>query len=109
MIKQIPHFEGSNYTPEYDHIRLAKQYEVIRDLMLDGKWRTVQEINAITGFPETSISSQIRNLRKKKFGSFTVPKRRRGNVKQGLYEYQVTKPIESIYQSEDSGQWRFEI
>jgi hypothetical protein len=88
-------FDGPEFKPELDGERLTLQHEAIRDLMLDGKWRTLGEIASLTRFPEPSISAQLRHLRKPRFGSFVVEKRRRGDEKQGLYEYHVSaKPTE---------------
>jgi hypothetical protein len=84
-------FRGSDYVTILDAPRLTKQHERIRDLMLDGKHRTLSEIARATGDHEASISAQLRHLRKDDFGGFVVSKRRRGEGKQGLWEYQVTK------------------
>lgn len=45
--------------------------------MKDGKARTLKEIEDITGDPQSSISAQLRNLRKASFGSHVVTKQRR--------------------------------
>jgi hypothetical protein len=81
--------DGPEYQPEHDQERLNLQHEAIRDLMLDGTHRTLGEISAVTGYPESSISAQLRHLRKPRFGAYVVTKRRRGNEKRGLYEYHV--------------------
>lgn len=57
--------------------------------MKDGKWRTVQEIAAITGDPEPSVSAQLRNLRKREYGAHTVEKRVRGDRERCLWEYRL--------------------
>lgn len=87
--KKGPHFNGSDYIPKLDHGRLTKQMLTIKDLMIDGKWRTLQEIEYVTEFPQASISAQLRHLRKQRFGSFTVNKQRR--KLSGLFEYQLLK------------------
>jgi hypothetical protein len=89
MDKQ-PHFNGPDYVPDLDDARLGLQHERIRDLMLDGEWRTLNEISEKTGDPQASVSAQLRHLRKPRFGSFIVLKRRRGEDTQGLYEYHVS-------------------
>lgn len=81
-------FNGSDYVPERDDARLLTQLDEIRDLMLDGQWRSLNEIESITGHPPASISAQLRHLRKERFGSYTVEKTYKGN---GLYLYRVTK------------------
>jgi len=84
-----PHFNGPDYIPKLDHKRLTTQNQVIRDFMIDGKWRTLQEIENGTGFGQASISAQLRHLKKEKFGGFTLNKQRRKLA--GLFEYQILK------------------
>ena len=84
---------GPAYEPNLDRDRILKQHEALRDYFLShgwGKWRTLEELHEITGYPQASISAQLRHLRKEKFGSFIVLKRRR--EEQGLWEYQVQHP-----------------
>lgn len=87
-----PEFSGAGYEKELDYERLKGQVKVIYDLMKDGVWRTLQEIELATGFPQASISAQLRNLRKKSFGCQKVDKRRRGEEKNGLWEMQLIIP-----------------
>lgn len=82
-------FDGPDYEPENDRKRLTGQIERVFNLMRDGKWRTLSEIEKATGDPAASISAQLRHLRKPRFGSFTVEKQRRGDRKAGLFEYRV--------------------
>ena len=70
--------------------RLLQQHETIRDLMLDGRWRTLGEIAEKTDYPEASISAQLRHLRKPRFGKFRVEKQRRNGISSGLWEYRVS-------------------
>lgn len=84
-----PHFNGPAYDPEFDHERLTGQLRRIYQLMRDGEWRTMREINAATGDPEASISAQLRHLRKERFGSHTVERRSRGDRACGLWEYRL--------------------
>lgn len=85
-------FDGPEYKPPLDRARLSHQHVRIRELMLDGVWRTLGEIAAHTGDPEASVSAQLRHLKKERFGSFILDKRRRGVETNGLYEYRVRKP-----------------
>lgn len=55
-----------------------------------GAWLTLPELHAITGDPISSISAQIRHLRKPEHGSHTIEKRRRGESRCGLYEYRLS-------------------
>ena len=88
-MKKEPHFNGSDYVPALDFIRLSGQIKRIFDCMKNQQWRTLNEIASITNDPEASISAQLRHLRKDRFGGHTIIKRRRGDRKQGLFEYQL--------------------
>lgn len=57
--------------------------------MADGQWRTFAEIHALTGDGEASISAQLRNLRKNRFGAHQVERRSRGDRSRGLWEYRL--------------------
>lgn len=80
---------GPAYDPTMDGERLRKQHERIRGFMLDGRWRTLNEISIALGYPESSVSAQLRHLRKVRFGAYKVDKRRRGV---SLWEYRVSEP-----------------
>ena len=83
-------FNGPDYVPELDDVRLTGQVLRIFGLMKDGKWRTLSEIEEITKDPQASISAQLRHLRKERFGSHTIEKRRvEGKEKSGLFEYRL--------------------
>jgi len=78
-------FDGPDLTPE-DTTRLQAQMRRIYDLMSDGQWRTLAQIERATGDPQSSISAQLRHLRKKKHGSHQIDKRNLGG---GLWEYRM--------------------
>lgn len=82
---------GPAYEQSIDGERISKQHSAIRDLMLDGEWRTLSEISDFLHYPESSVSAQLRHLRKVQFGSYTVNKRRRKGAV-GTWEYQVCSP-----------------
>lgn len=84
-------FNGSDYIPEFDDERLKGQIKKIYELMIDGEWRTLSEIEQLTNFGQASISAQLRHLRKERFGNHVVNKRNRGVREKGLFEYQLTK------------------
>ena len=77
---------GDSYNPNKDGQRIKKQHEKIRDIMIDGVWRTLSNIESLTSYPQASISAQLRHLRKQKFGGYIVLKRRKGI---GLWEYKI--------------------
>ena len=70
-----------------DCARLEGQTLRIYRLMIDGIWRTLEEIQRATGDPQASISAQLRHLRKGRFGSNIVDKQRRGNQ----WEYRLQR------------------
>ena len=84
----------STFGPDYDEgrdgKRIAKQLETIRLYMLGSGWKTLREIAQDTGYPESSVSEDLRHLRKPDFGSYSVEKRRRGEG--GTWEYRVIAP-----------------
>jgi DNA-binding MarR family transcriptional regulator len=84
-----PHFNGSTYQAEFDFNRLTSQIEAIFELMKDGKHRTLGEIESLTGYPQASISAQLRNLKKDRFGKHKLYKKRRGSFEKGHWEYQL--------------------
>lgn len=88
-------FNGAEYQHEFDFKRLVGQIKRIHDVMIDGKWRTLAELELITGDPSASISAQLRNLRKQRFGSYIVDRRARGDRSQGLFEYRLAGRLET--------------
>jgi hypothetical protein len=79
-------FDGSDYVPKRDDVRLSVQYLRIFELMKDGVYRTLLEIEQKTGDPQASISAQLRHMRKERFGSHVINKIYLGK---GLYQYQL--------------------
>lgn len=82
-------FNGPVYDPKSDDVRLSGQIQRIYDLMIDGQWRTLNEISEATGDPPASISAQLRHLRKPRFGSHIIDKQSRGKRSSGLWEYRL--------------------
>jgi hypothetical protein len=93
--KTSPHFNGSDIDPDTDTRRLTGQIQRIYTCMMDGVWRTLGEIQDATNDPQASISAQLRNLRKPRFGSHTISKQHRGNRDCGLWEYRL-EPLHFI-------------
>lgn len=81
------------YETKLDGERIDTQRGRVARLMLlateQDRWLTLREIAAGTGFPEASISARLRDLRKARFGSYSVLRRRRGEPSRGLWEYSV--------------------
>lgn len=93
-------FSGADYKADRDFVRLSGQIKDIYNLMWDHKWRTVEEIRRVLEFkfreagkifPDNSIQAQLRNLRKKEFGLFEVPRRRRKDTNES--EWQLLPPF----------------
>ena len=85
---------GPDYDDELDGPRISKQHEAIRDFMLRvDDWKTLAEIECRLGYPQASISAQLRHLRKERFGGHIVEKRRR-HSEGGTWEYRVTQPVD---------------
>lgn len=80
------HFSGADYRAPRDQARLLTQLERIKNSMLDGQWRRLQEIAQLAQAPSASVSAQLRNLRKPEFGSWLVDRR---HIDRGLYEYRL--------------------
>tara|TARA_R110002020_G_scaffold141195_5_gene312843 strand:- start:120 stop:398 length:279 start_codon:yes stop_codon:yes gene_type:complete len=79
-------FNGNDYDHKRDSERLTNQYQRVFFLMQDGDWRSLRNIADSTGDPESSVSAQLRHMRKERFGNHTVEKKHEG---EGLYLYRV--------------------
>lgn len=91
-------FDGPCLIPEKDYPRLNRQTLRVFNLMVDGKWRTLDEISRITGDPLQSISARLRDLRKERFGAHAVDKRPRGERSRGLWEYRLIVRVKYVRQ-----------
>tara|TARA_R110002020_G_scaffold328551_1_gene544492 strand:+ start:371 stop:712 length:342 start_codon:yes stop_codon:yes gene_type:complete len=78
---------GPAYSESLDGNRIRKQQDAIYTYMRDGRWHTLEEISSL-GYPESSVSAQLRHFRKPRFGGHTILKRRRFSG-HGLWEYQL--------------------
>tara|TARA_R100000808_G_scaffold4752_3_gene15068 strand:+ start:12181 stop:12480 length:300 start_codon:yes stop_codon:yes gene_type:complete len=83
-------FDGVTFDERLDGDRLRKQWERVRDVMLDGRWHTLQEIGQRAGVrSDASVSARIRDLRKARFGGYAVDRER---VEGGLWVYRLREP-----------------
>jgi hypothetical protein len=86
-------FDGETFDGSMDTGRLGNQLQAVLDTMMDGEWWTIsdlrQRVEEITGGAPTpqSISARIRDLRKERFGSWEVERKRNDN---GLFWYRLT-------------------
>ena len=88
-----PTFDGASYSADRDGTRLAQQMGRVRRVMADGTWHTLAELAAECDAPEASVSARLRDLRKPRFGGYTVERR---YVSAGLFEYRLTQPAASL-------------
>ena len=83
-------------------VRVRTERDVVRDVMLSanecGAWLTLAELGAMTRYPETSISAQLRHLKKPQFGNYELEKMPRTRAGVDLddghgveWEYRVTR------------------
>ena len=88
-------FDGDTYDRGQDRDRLLTQLSRVRNTLLRnaGKWFMLEELSKIADASEASISARLRDLRKRKFGSYTIERRRvpGGN---GLHEYRMPPRID---------------
>lgn len=94
-------FSGAAYDPQLDRARLGLQIERVRAHMLSVEWITLRELKlalekkfAPALFPESSLSAQLRNLRKAEY-SYRLLKRRRAGAHgpgAGIFEYRLLRP-----------------
>lgn len=84
-------FSGYTYCRELDEVRLTSLLcKVLWHLLRSGSWWTLAQLRERCGGSEAGISARIRDLRKSRFGGFTIQRRRRpGAEKSGLWEYRL--------------------
>lgn len=82
-------FDGETYEPDKDRPRLNRQLQKVYSTVKAGRWHTLRELSDLLDEPEASISARLRDLRKPRFGSFEVQRRRRGDEKKGIFEYRL--------------------
>ncbi len=88
------------------------QREVLRDVMLAagkyGAWMTLRELGRLTRYGETSISAQLRHLRKANCGGYVLEKRVRKAEVIGaeehfvVWEYRLTPRRTCANRAEES-------
>lgn len=86
-------FDGHTFDAGYDLDRLTTQLGKVYRAMRAGDWMTLRELQDRVGGSEAGISARLRDLRKSKWGSHTVERRRRGEAKAGVWEYRLDANI----------------
>lgn len=71
---------------------MTKQLKAVYDIMKDGYWRTLPQIQQrIPEATTQSISARLRDLRKKQFGGFLVERKRLANKGNFAYRLDVER------------------
>jgi hypothetical protein len=83
-----PDFDGATYRRDRDQARLRGQLGRVADALADGRWWTLASLSAHTGDPEASVSARLRDLRKGKFGGYTVLAE---NTGAGTWRYRLAR------------------
>ena len=85
-------FKGETVNIVFDAARLNRQMRRVHEVMIDGIWRTLREIEAQTGDGQASISARLRDYSSNEYlrQRFIKERRRRGDPKLGIHEYRVT-------------------
>ena len=89
----LNNFDGATYDHARDGKRLGAQMEAVFDVMKNGNVRTLPQLAEITGYPESSISARLRDLRKPKFGGHRVDREYLGR---GLWSYRLVLQEEGL-------------
>jgi hypothetical protein len=86
-------FDGLGLS-EADVAALDTQLTAVRELMLDGRWRTLREIRDALPMEcdVASVSARLRDLRKTEFGGWSVKRRVRSGR---TWEYRVVTGTEA--------------
>lgn len=79
-------FDGETYDEDRDGERLGAQLLAVRDAFLDRQWHYLADLATAAHASEASVSARIRDLRKRRFGGYTIE---REYVSGGLWRYRM--------------------
>lgn len=77
-------FDGATYEPAHDCDRLSGQLLAVFQATADHRWHTLAHLARVADASEASVSARLRDLRKDRFGSHVIERKR---VDGGLYVY----------------------
>jgi len=80
-------FDGRTYEPEFDYSRLTGQLLRVYSRIKDGRWYSLADLAEYAGGSEAACSARLRDLRKSKYGSRIIDRRRVGTT--GLFQYRL--------------------
>lgn len=90
LFKDVPEeraFGGETYDHQRDFVRLSGQLLRVYNVMLDGRWRTLAQIAALSApGTEAAVSARLRDLRKDKFGAHDMQAE---CIEGGLWRYRM--------------------
>jgi hypothetical protein len=79
-------FDGESYDDDRDRKRLARQMSRVRVALSDGQWWTLARLAEVSEASTQSASARVRDLRKVRFGGYTIERRYAGD---GVFEYRM--------------------
>lgn len=85
----LPDHDGETYVSHLDKSRLNSQLRRVFDIVCDEQWHLLEDLARLVGGSEAAVSARLRDLRKEKFGSYRVDRRRVGESHRGLFEYRL--------------------
>lgn len=94
LVGTLVRFDGETYNPARDEARLTSQLDRVYAVMTDGRWRYLSEIAERVDGSEASVSARLRDLRKPRFGGYTIERR---YVADGLWEYRMLPPYGRLF------------
>jgi hypothetical protein len=86
--RKVEEFDGETFIPKRDGERLTRLLDRVEAEMKSGKWYTYAALKKICGGSESGVAARIRDLRKEKFGGYTIESRHKG---QGVWEYRLVQ------------------
>jgi predicted HTH transcriptional regulator len=84
-------FDGETFDAEQDGKRLSRQLDKVLEFLLANEWVTLSSIANHAKCSESSASARLRDLRKPRFGSLVV-ERKRSEIA-GIFLYRLVVPI----------------
>ena len=79
-------FDGPGLVPALDDERLDTQLARVYHALKNSGWWTLADLAKYSGGSEAGVSARIRDLRKPRFGGYSIARRRRTDT---LWEYRM--------------------
>jgi hypothetical protein len=88
------HFDGKTYDPVLDGKRLGSQLKIVAFCLSNGHYWTLSALAGAANCSECSASARLRDLRKPRFGSYLIERKR---FKDNLWMYRMVIPTLTEY------------